>query len=100
MVRRAKSKSLEEAKARLKGSLHALEQAAQAQQVHIQELERDLLEAKARSHKFEEELSQVKAAHGREKQGRMDAQNQIAQVEKRLDEMAGEILSILQRSGG
>lgn len=98
MTRRAKSKNLDDAKLRLRASLQALEQAAGQQHAHIAELERDLLEAKARAHKFEDELGQTKTAHSREKQGRIDAQSQISQVEKRLDDMADEILSILQRS--
>lgn len=99
MSRRSKSKNLEEARQRLKEALLTLEKAAGLQQSHIHELERDLLEAKARAHTFEDELAPLKAAHLKEKLERETAAKALKDVEIRLDEMAGEILSILQRSG-
>lgn len=99
MTRRTKSRTLDEARQRLKEALTGLERAADSQHNQLHDTERELLEAKTRANAFKDELTQTKSAFEREKQAREKAAAALNGVEARLDEMAGEVLSILQRSG-
>ena len=96
MATRLTSKSMEEAKQRLKRSLEAVESIAQTQ---FSILERDVLEAKAAKLSQEKELQELQQSYLREKSARENAERVIATIEPRLDELSGEILDILKNTG-
>ncbi len=79
MSTRTVSRSMEEAKQRLKQALESVESVAQAQ---LAALERELQETTLR-----------------EKSAREQADKLLHQVGPRLDEMSGEILNILKSAG-
>lgn len=99
MTRKTKSRTLDEARQRLREALTSLEKATDSQHIQMQDTERDLLEAKTRANALKDDLTQTKSAFEREKLAREKAASALKGVEARLDEMAGEVLSILQRSG-
>ena len=96
MATRLTSRSLDEAKQRLKHALESVETLAQAQ---FSALERDILEAKAAKLSSEGELQELRQSYTRERAAREHADRLLSEIRPRLDEMAGEILRILKKAG-
>lgn len=93
---RVTSKSIEEAKQRLKLALEHVEKAAQAQ---LSLLERELLEAKAATLNHESELQELQQVYTREKAAHEHAEHLLTEIKPRLEEMSSEILTILKNAG-
>ena len=90
------SKTIEEAKLRLKGALEGVESHLQTQ---LKIAEREILEAKTTKISCEKELSEMRQNVAREKIYREHAESLVAKIEPRLDEMSSEILNILKSAG-
>ena len=95
MATRLTSKSMEEAKQRLRRSLEAVEAVAQAQ---FAALEREVLEAKAGKLTLVAELQELRQSNTREKSAREYADALLNKISPRLDEMSEEIQSILRNA--
>ncbi len=95
MAIRPTSKSMEEAKQRLRQSLETLESVAQTQ---FAALERNVLEAKAASIMSENEMQELRQSYAREKSAREHADALLNSMSPRLDKMSDEIIAILNNA--
>ena len=89
------SKSMEEAKQRLRQSLETLESVAQAQ---FAACERSVLEAKAASIMSENEIQELRQSYAREKSAREHADALLNTITPRLEKMSDEIIAILNNA--
>lgn len=92
MAVRPTSKSMEEAKQRLRQSLEMVESAAQSQ---FAALEREVLEAKAGKLSLENEIVELRQSNTREKSAREHSDALLHKIGPRLDKMSDEIIAIL-----
>ncbi len=90
------SKTIEEAKLRLKGALENVDAILHAQ---LEAAERETLEAKTAKLSLEKEAAELRTIAARERTAREHSDSLIARIEPRLDEMSGEILNILKNAG-
>lgn len=90
------SKTIEEAKLRLKSALEGVDATLHAQ---LELAERAVLEAKTARLSLEKEALELRNIAARERTAREHSDSLIARIEPRLDEMSTEILNILKNAG-
>jgi len=90
------SKTIEEAKLRLKSALEGVDATLHAQ---LELAERAVLEAKTAKLSLEKEAAELRQIAARERTAREHSDNLVRAIEPRLNEMSSEILNILKNAG-